>query len=100
LTLGGLAEKVEVIRRLWAPFAFILFAASGVGFLLDVIPESVRNFLLWLPMVSILEFMREGWFGSHFHAYYDIAYVVVTNLILTFLGLNLVRQIGLNTDEE
>lgn len=100
LTIGGLSEKVTVIEKLWPPFAFILFAFSGVGFLLDSLPHSVQELLLWLPMVNGLEFMREGWFGSAFRPIYDMQYVLFVNLVLTFAGLSLVRQVGLNTSEE
>jgi hypothetical protein len=34
------------------------------------------------------------------HAHYDIAYVVVFNMILSFVGISLVRQAGLDTSEE
>lgn len=100
LTVGGLSEKAPVIGRLWPPFAFILFAFSGVGFLVDALPSSIRDIVLCLPMVNILEFVRDGWFGSAFSAHYDMQYVLVANLVLTFLGLVLVRQIGMQTGEE
>jgi hypothetical protein len=51
-------------------------------------------------MLNALEYMREGWFGSMMHAHYDIPYVVVFNMILSFTGLSLLRQIGLDTSEE
>lgn len=100
LTIGGLSEKWDVIGRLWPPMSFILFALSGVGFLVDTLPESFGRLLLWLPMVNALEFIRDGWFGSAFHAHYDIPRVVVTNLVLLFIGLSLVRQVGLDASED
>ena len=100
LTIGGLAEKVTIIGKLWPPFAFILFAFSGVGFLVDSLPPAMQRLILWLPMVNVLEFVRDGWFGSAFQAQYDMEYVLVVNLLLTFAGLSLVRQIGLNASEE
>jgi ABC-2 type transport system permease protein/capsular polysaccharide transport system permease protein len=100
LTVGGLSEKFEVVARLWSPFQFILFAFSGVGFLVDTLPQSMANIVLWLPMVNALELMRDGWFGSLFHAHYDIAQIAVTSLVLTFVGLSLVRQVGLDASEE
>lgn len=100
LTLGGLSEKVTLVSRFWPPFAFILFAFSGVGFLVDSLPRSMQTAISWLPMVNILEFVRDGWFGSAFKAHYDMEYVLVVNLLLTFAGVSLVRQVGLNTSEE
>lgn len=100
LTIGGLAAKMPLIARLWPPFSFILFAFSGVGFLVDSLPDAMQSVVMWLPMVNVLEFVRDGWFGSAFTAHYDMEYVLVVNLLLTFAGLSLIRQIGLSTDEE
>jgi ABC-2 type transport system permease protein/capsular polysaccharide transport system permease protein len=100
LTVGGLSEKVSIVGRLWPPFQFILFAFSGVGFLLDALPPSMRDILMWLPMVNTLEFLRDGWFGSVFVAHYDMDFAIVVSLVLTFVGLSLVRQVGLETSED
>ena len=100
LTIGGIAEKVTIVGKLWPPFAFILFAFSGVAFLVDTLPPGVQSAVLWLPMVSGLEYMRDGWFGSSFRAHYDMEYVLIVNLLATFAGLSLVRQIGLDASEE
>jgi hypothetical protein len=51
-------------------------------------------------MVNALELMRDGWFGSLFQAHFDIARLIVSNLALTFVGLSLVRQVGLDAGEE
>lgn len=100
LTIGGLSEKTPLVGKLWPPFSFILFALSGVGFLVDALPSAMRNVVLWLPMVNVLEYVRDGWFGSGFVAHYDMEYVLVINLVLTFVGLVLIRQIGLGSEEE
>jgi ABC-type polysaccharide/polyol phosphate export permease len=100
LTIGGLSEKVTIVGKLWPPFAFILFAFSGVGFLADSLPPAMRHAVLWLPMVNTLEFVRDGWFGSAFQAHYDMNYVLVVNLVLSFVGLSLIRQVGLDSSDE
>jgi ABC-type polysaccharide/polyol phosphate export permease len=73
---------------------------SGVAYIADALPQTMRDVVLWLPMLNALEYMREGWFGSMMHAHYDIPYVIVFNMILSFTGLSLLRQIGLDTSEE
>jgi len=100
LTVGGLAEKFPVIGNIWSPMSYILIVFSGVAYLADAIPEKMRDVVLWLPMLNILEFIREGWFGSLFRAHYDIPYVLIFNLVLTFFGLSLIRQVGLDMSEE
>jgi ABC-type polysaccharide/polyol phosphate export permease len=100
LTIAGLAEKFPVVENLWPPFSYVLMPFSGVAFIADALPQTMRDVVLWLPMLNALEYLREGWFGSVMHAHYDIPFVVVFNMILTLLGLSLIRQAGLDTSEE
>lgn len=100
LTVGGLSEKFDVVGKLWPPFSYLLFPLSGVAFIADALPQKMQDIVLWLPMLNALEFLREGWFGSAMRAHYDIPYVVVCNILLTFSGLSLVRQVGLDMSEE
>ena len=100
LTVGALSERFLVVRNLWPPLSYIMMPFSGVAFIANAVPEGVRNVLLWLPMLNALEFLREGWFGTLMHAHYDIPYVIVFNLILSFVGLSLVRQVSLDSGEE
>jgi len=99
LTVGGLSEKFDVVGKLWPPFAFLLFPLSGVAYIADALPHNMREVMLWLPMLNALEYLREGWFGSAIKAYYDIPYVIIFNLALSFIGLSVTRQVGLDATE-
>jgi len=100
LTIGSLSERWDVVGKLWPPFSYILFPLSGIAFIVDALPQRMQEIVVWLPMLNALEFLRDGWFGSMFRAHYDVWYVVVFNLCLTFAGLSLARQIGLTAEEE
>lgn len=99
-TIGGLSEKTPVVEPVWRPLSFVLMICSGVFFLADTLPTWLREILLWLPMLNMLEYLREGWFGSLFRAHYDMSYIIACNLLLTFAGLSLVRQVGTDLAEE
>jgi ABC-2 type transport system permease protein/capsular polysaccharide transport system permease protein len=99
-TIGALSERAPIVENLWRPFSYILMFCAGVFFLADSLPSNVREIFLWLPMLNALEYLREGWFGSMFRAHYDILYIVECNLLLTFTGLSLVRQVGTDVTEE
>jgi ABC-type polysaccharide/polyol phosphate export permease len=71
-----------------------------VAFIVDALPPKMQEIVIWLPMLNALEFLREGWFGSAMRGHYDVPYVVMVNLGLTFAGLSFARQVGLNTEEE
>ncbi len=100
LTLGSLSEKYEIISHLWRPSLYLLVPLSGIAFVVDALPNSVQKIAAWVPMLSALEYLRDGWFGSTFHPHYDVPYVIACNLCLTFAGLSLVRQVELGADDE
>jgi ABC-2 type transport system permease protein/capsular polysaccharide transport system permease protein len=96
LTIGSLSERFEIIGHLWRPSIYLLLPLSGIAFVVDALPPSLQKHAMWVPMLNALEFMRDGWFGSTFHAHYDLGYLITFNMCLTFLGLSLVRQVGLD----
>jgi len=87
LLLGAMSERFEIIDKLWHPTAYILFPLSGAAFLVSALPVEAQEFVLLLPMVHGVEFVREGYFGSQMVAHYDLAYMALFNLALTILGL-------------
>jgi ABC-type polysaccharide/polyol phosphate export permease len=99
-TLGSVAEGLPVFEHLWKPISYLMMPLSGVAFVVEALPPKLREIALWVPQLNCVEFIRDGWFGSRFHAYYDIPYVLLVNLCLTFVGLSLLRQVGLQPSEE
>lgn len=98
--IGSLSESFEAVAHFWRPASYLLMPLSGIAFVVDNLPQDLQHIALWLPMLNALEFMRDGWFGSTFHAHYDLMYVLIFNLSLTFAGLSLVRQVGMGAEEE
>lgn len=60
--------------------------------MVDWLPPAAQKTVLMLPMVHGVEILREGYFGSVVHTHYDLAYMASVNLVLTFLGLFLLRD--------
>ncbi|MHA6718615.1 ABC transporter permease [Sphingomonas sp. RS6] len=94
LTMAGLAERFEMIEKLWSPTSYILFPFSGAAFLADSLPEKAREIVLYIPMLHGTELIRDGFFGSYFTPHYDVGYLISWNLGLTLFGLSQVRRIG------
>ena len=46
--LGAMSERSDVVEKLWHPSAYLLFPLSGAAFLVDVVPEPTRSWLLYL----------------------------------------------------
>lgn len=89
--LGGLAERSELVEKLWHPAAYLLFPLSGAAFLVDALPKQAQDLVLYLPMVHGVEYLREGFFGSRIHAHYNLGYMAAVNIVLLLLAMAQVR---------
>lgn len=94
IVLGSYAEDYEVIEKLWHPFAYLLMPLSGAGFIVDSLPQAGKEYILYLPMINAVEYLREGFFGSAIISHYDMEYMTVVNLALTAIGLAKTRIVS------
>lgn len=94
LFLGAMSESSETVEKLWHPFAYILFPLSGAAFLVSALPPVAQEFVLLLPMVHGVEYLREGYFGSQITALYDLEYMALWNTALTLFGLAQIRKLS------
>ncbi|MGY4830598.1 ABC transporter permease [Sphaerotilaceae bacterium SBD11-9] len=94
LVIGAATAYSEIIERIWHPTAYLLFPLSGAAFMVDWLPPAAQEIVLLLPMVHGVEMIREGYFGNAVHTHYDVGYMALCCLGLTFLGLFLVRDAG------
>ena len=94
LFVGAATAYSEIVERLWHPTAYLLFPLSGAAFLVDWLPPAAQQAVLLLPMVHGVELLREGYFGSLVKTHYDMGYMASVNLVLTAVGLFLLRDAG------
>lgn len=94
--IGALCEMSEVVNRLWNAFSIIMFPLSGVMFFVHWLPDIAKELVLYIPMVHLTEMIRHGYYGDVIPTYESVNYLVQCNLVLSFIGLTLVRQISNN----
>ncbi|MBY0582053.1 MAG: ABC transporter permease [Sphingomonas sp.] len=94
LCVGTLAFFSESVDKLWHPMSYLLFPLSGAAFLVSALPPAGQKVILLLPMVHGTELLREGYFGSKVHSIYDANYLMLANLVLTLVGLLLLRAVS------
>lgn len=92
--LGAASEKSELVHKLWHPLSYLMFPLSGAAFLLSALPPQAQAILIYLPMINGTEYLREGFFGSKIHAIYDMSYMTACNMVLTILGLCILRVVS------
>ncbi|MEG3178431.1 ABC transporter permease [Sphingomonas sp. RB3P16] len=94
LLLTAWAEQSELVEKLWHPASYLLFPLSGAAFLVDILPVEAQKIVLYLPMVNCTEYIRDGFFGTKFHAHYDMAYAMIVCAVFTLLALAQLRKVS------
>jgi ABC-type polysaccharide/polyol phosphate export permease len=94
LFVGSLAHQYHPVAQIWHPLSYILMPLSGAGFLVEIIPNPERQYLLLIPMVHGCECIRDGYFGSLFKADYNLEYMGIFTLVLFILGFIEVEKAG------
>lgn len=91
IALGALSETLQFIAKLWGPISFFTIALSGAMYMVDWLPVTIKDLLLYFPMIHGMEILREGYFGVTIRANYNLWYMAGWCLCLTLLGLMLVK---------
>ena len=92
MVLGVLAQMSEFFKRVWQAMSIVLMFASGAFYLVDSLSKSAQKIALKIPMVHGTEMMRHGYFGDLIRTYESIGYIVIINLVLTFVGMVLIQR--------
>lgn len=100
LLIGAATAYSEIVERLWGPTAYLLFPLSGAAFMVDWLPKKAQDIILLLPMVHGVEMIREGYFGNLVHTHYDVSYMALCCLVLSLLGLFVVRDAGQRVEQK
>jgi len=91
LLFAALSILFEVVGHFIQAFTYIFWALSGSLYAAEWLPPNIREYALFIPTLTNAELIRYGMFGDIFTPYYNIVYSVVFNLVLTVLGLYLLR---------
>jgi capsular polysaccharide transport system permease protein len=91
--LAPLSEMSEVVEKIVPVSVYVAIPFSGAFNMASWVPPNVREVLLWSPMVTGMEMMRYGVFGSAVTPYYDIGRAFALTLIFLVFGLILSRRV-------
>lgn len=98
--VGAISERSETFDRVWHVITYLMFPLSGAVFMVHWLPKAAQEAVLWLPMVHGVEMIRHGYFGNIVPTYENPAYFASVNLVLTLVGLALVREAGRRVQPE
>lgn len=91
--LAPLSELSEVVEKLVPITVYISIPFSGAFNLASWLPPGLRDALMWSPLVSGMELMRYGVFGSAVTPYYDLPKALGVSLVCLLVGLILCRRV-------
>jgi capsular polysaccharide transport system permease protein len=87
LVLAATGFGSQLVDRLVHPFTYLMLPFSGMFYMVWWMPGAFQDVLVWIPLVNIMEFTREGQFGLGVPYAYDVGYTLIWIICLNFLGL-------------
>lgn len=93
MLIAPLSEVSEVVEKLIPLTTYIAIPFSGAFNLMAWLSPELRELLMWSPMVSGMELMRYGVFGSEVTPYYDVIKALSVSLVCWLVGLILTRRV-------
>ncbi len=91
LIVTAITHENRTIGRLVHPYSYFMIPLSGAFYQVQWIPEPYRQYLLWLPLPHIFELARYGQFRSADLRYFDAQYLIANCMVLTVVGLVLIK---------
>jgi capsular polysaccharide transport system permease protein len=94
LIVAAVSERTHIIEHIWPPISYMYLPVCGFFYLADWLPSRLREVMLTInPPLHAYEMIRGGLFGSVIRVYYDMPYLSFILVVMTLLGLWLVRDI-------
>jgi capsular polysaccharide transport system permease protein len=93
LVMCMLGVAWNVVERLRAPLMRPLFWLSCLFYTLNDVPKPAREFLLYNPVLHVIELTRDGWFLNYSAPHVSFAYPACWVLALSLAGLLLERHV-------
>jgi capsular polysaccharide transport system permease protein len=91
LVFAAISEYSESSEKFLAPFQYLMVPLSGVFFLVDWLPQTGQDLILYNPLTNCIEMFRAGLFGEHVATYYSIWYPIACTAFLWVVGLILLE---------
>lgn len=91
--IAPLSEMSEVIEKIMPITVYLAIPISGTFTMVSWAPPSVREYMLYSPMINAMEIMRYGLFGEDVEPYYNIWNPIIVSLVIIMIGLILCRRV-------
>lgn len=82
-----LVTRFPTWEKVWQIFTRPAFLASGIFFVYEGMPEPVKSYLWYNPLIHIVGTMRHGFYPTYSADYVSSMFVYILSIIFTALGL-------------
>lgn len=91
MIIASVSFHNRTVERLIHPYAYFMIPVSASFYQVSMVPEPYRSYLMWVPIPHIMELARYGQFNSANLDYCNPWYVVGCCVVLTWVGLVVMR---------
>jgi capsular polysaccharide transport system permease protein len=93
LLITALSYENRTFERLVHPYSYFMVGLSASFFQVGWMPPIVREILGWIPLTSLFELVRYGWFRGTNLDYFYGGYAVAVSAFMTWAGLIMLRRV-------
>ncbi|WP_294389606.1 ABC transporter permease [uncultured Sphingomonas sp.] len=93
LLITALTYENRTADRLIHPYSYFMVGLSGSFFQIGWLPPAAREILGYIPLTSMFELLRYGWFRGTDLDYFYGGYAVAACALLTWAGLIMVSRV-------
>jgi capsular polysaccharide transport system permease protein len=93
LLITALSYENRTFERLVHPYSYFMVGLSASFFQVGWMPPFVRELLSWIPLTSLFELVRYGWFRGTNLDYFHGEYVLAMSAFITWAGLIMLRRV-------
>lgn len=90
---ASLSELSHVMERINGPLQYFILPFSGCFFMVDWLPDSAKEYVLYIPLVNAYEIIRGGFYGPEVATYGDAFYVVLCSTLTAGLGFFIFERV-------
>ncbi|WP_197279929.1 ABC transporter permease [Bosea sp. AAP35] len=93
ILFAALSELSHIMERINAPLQYFILPFSGCFFMVEWLPDSVKKYALYIPLVNAYEILRGGFYGPEFPTYGDSVYVIICSILTAGLGFFIFERV-------
>jgi capsular polysaccharide transport system permease protein len=91
MIIAALSEWSHTFERLMHPILYLMMPVSGAFYLLEWLPTRYASIIAWVPLVQIMQIIREGEWENFDSIYVYPVYIVFWCMATTLAGLFALR---------